>query len=151
MAKNYDDYGYEDDKRSERTRTTRKLLIIVLIVIAIFLILYLLKGCSAKNTGKTVKPADKVEETTDTYNYENALIEAGKRYFNLNISEDAKSIGECGVVDLQSLINERLIDADKFNNCDVNATFVKVCILENGVKVEYETKIFKYLRHNRLF
>ena len=122
MAKNYDDYGYEDDERSQRTRTTRKLLIIVLIVIAIFLILYLVKSCSTKTENKPTTPVTPTNPSNNltpieidkpnnvTTNYEELLLVAGKNYFSRNVNEDVKAIGECNIVDLQTLVKENLID-----------------------------------------
>ena len=146
MAKNYDDYGYEDDERSQRTRTTRKLLIIVLIVIAIFLILYLVKSCSTKTENKPTTPVTPTNPSNNltpieidkpnnvTTNYEELLLVAGKNYFSRNVNEDVKAIGECNIVDLQTLVKENLIDSEKFSNCNLTTTYLRVCVLENNTK-----------------
>ncbi len=125
MSNNYDDYSYED--KDKKSGLAKKIFIIILILAAIILILYLLKSCSG---GKQVEE----NPSKPTFNYENAILEAGKAYFNNNLDEDPKAIGECNVVELQTLINNSLINQDDFANCNVSTTYLKVCVLENGTK-----------------
>ena len=124
MARNYDNYGYENGYNSGGVSLVRKILIILMVVVAILLIIYLLKGCS--KTKKVVPTED-----TSKYNYENSLLEAGKNYFDLNREEIPTSPGECSIVELETLLAKNLIDADKFGSCNVNTTYVKVCRLES--------------------
>ena len=56
------------------------------------------------------------------------------------------SIGECSIVDLNTLINEKLIDEAKYGNCNLTTTYVKHCILENGNK--HYTPWLTCINHN---
>ncbi len=126
MANNYDDYSYED--KDNKSGLLKTILVVVLVILAIILILYLVKSCSNRKEdegGGTNLP---------TFNYENALLEAGKAYFANNLDEDPKVVGECNAVDLQALINNGLIDQNDFMNCNTSSTYLKVCVLENGTK-----------------
>ena len=128
MAKNYDNYGYDDDYNNGRTSLIRKILIVLMIVIAIILIVVLIKGCSS--SGKT-KPADKI---IPKFNYEEALLKAGKDYYSSNTDKQPGAAGECTIVELKKLMENNLVDKDKFGNCNQSTTFVKLCILEDGTK-----------------
>ena len=120
MAKNYDDYGYDDENNSS---LLKKILVVALIVISIIIIVILLKGC----TGGTKKP-------TETFDYENALLNAGKNYFENNKDEYPQNKGECTQVDLSKLIEKGLVNVEKFDKCDNSKTYLRVCMLENGTK-----------------
>ena len=120
MAKNYDDYGYDDENNSS---ILKKILIVALIVISIIIIVILLKGC----TGGTEKPVN-------TFDYENALLNAGKNYFENNKDEYPQNKGECTQVDLSKLIEKGLVNVEKFETCDKSKTYLRVCMLENGTK-----------------
>ena len=97
MANNYNEYGYEDDSYDRRTGLIRKIIIIVLFVIAIILIFWLLKSCSRNKQNDKVKPV--------VYDYTSNLLSAGKTYFDRNVEERPKAIGECSVVELNTLIH----------------------------------------------
>ena len=125
MANNYNEYGYEDDSYDRRTGLIRKIIIIVLFVIAIILIFWLLKSCSRNKQNDKVKPV--------VYDYTSNLLSAGKTYFDRNVEERPKAIGECSVVELNTLINEGLLKGADFGRCNTNTTYVKTCILDNGV------------------
>ena len=130
MARNYDNYGYENDYQSGGGSLVRKVLIILMVVIAILLIIYLLKGCS-----KTKKPANKNNtnnKSSEVFDYESELLESGKKYFASHQDELPISQGECSIVELDALLTNKLIDADKFGSCNVNTTYVKVCKLEDS-------------------
>ena len=144
MAKNYDDYGYEKDNRSESTSITRKILIIVLIVIAIFLILYLVKSCSSR-PNKPSNPSEPavtptepvvtpVEPNKTNNEYETMILEAGKNYFIKHSDQEVKNPGECKNVDLKTLINDGLVESKKFYNCSVTSSYIRVCMLEDKSK-----------------
>ena len=124
MARNYDNYGYEYENKN--ASFTRRILIIILVLLAIFLILFLVKSCNgvSDNGGGS-------ESSKTKYNYENLILEAGKEYFSTHNDEVPSAPGECGLVDLQTLITNKLIDEDKFNSCNVTTTFLNVCMLDN--------------------
>ncbi len=126
MSRNYNKYGYEYESSSS---ITRKILIVILVLIAIFLILFLLKSCN----GSTRRNNDVTEST---FNYENYIIEAGKEYYRAHNEEMPSAQGECSIVDLQTLITNKLIDDSKFDNCNVTTTFLKVCMLEDK-RIQY--------------
>ena len=123
MARNYNNYGYEyDDKESS---FIRKMLIVVFVLIAIFLILFLMKSCNGSTR------STKNNKNNEGYNYENALLEAGKQYYIAHNDESPNAPGECSLVDLQTLLANKLVDEKNFNKCNVTNTFLKVCMLEN--------------------
>lgn len=131
MSNNYEDYGYEDNENkvneTNNSSMGKKALIIVLVVIAILIIIYLIKGCTG-----TKKPV--VNNPTETFKYEDALLSAGKLYFENNMEENPTMEGECAEVTLSQLIDKGLVDPDKFNTCNLTSTYVRVCILSNGTK-----------------
>lgn len=131
MARNYDNYGYENDYQSGGGSLVRKILIILMVVVAILLIIYLLKGCS-----KTKKPANKGNQnnkkSSEVFEYEDELLKAGKDYYVSHQDELPISPGECSIVELDTLLSNKLVDADKFGSCNVNTTYVKVCKLEDS-------------------
>ena len=114
MAKDYDNYGYDDYGRSN-TGLVRRVLIVVMLIVAIILILYLITSCSRK-------PTTTPGSNTLLVDYEGALLNAGKRYFELHNDQRPASPGECSIVELQKLSEEKLIDVNKFNNCNQNTT-----------------------------
>lgn len=120
MSKNYDDYSYDDENKSG---ILKKILIVSLIIVSIIIIVILLKGCT---NGKGNKPS--------TFDYENALLNAGKNYFENNKDDYPQSKGECTQVELGTLIEKGLINTENFNKCDNAKTYLRVCMLENGTK-----------------
>lgn len=130
MSKSYEDYSYEDenDDKNQKSPLAKKILIIVLIVIAVFVILYLIKGCTGGG-GETP-----VEPNTPTFNYEEAILKAGKSYYENNISELPVSVGECSDVKLDKLIEKGLVDPEEFSGCNLTSSYVRVCMLSNGNK-----------------
>ena len=127
MSNNYDDYSYED-KDNNKSSIVKKALIVVLVVLAILLILYLVKSCADGRRGEVVEPQ------TPGFDYESALLEAGKAYFNSNLEENPNVVGECNSVELQRLIDSGLINQENFANCNTSTTYLRVCVLENGTK-----------------
>ena len=128
MAKNYDNYGYDGEGSDNRPSLIRRILIVVMVVIAIILIIYLIKGCSASNNNK---PSGDID---NDFNYEETLVQAGKSYFESNADKLPNSIGQCSEVELQKLMDQKLVDVDKFGNCNVTTSYVRVCILEDGTR-----------------
>lgn len=120
MSNNYDDYGYEDSN-NDNSGLGRKILIIALVLIAIFLIVFLLKSCNKSN-----KPSN------NAFDYESALLDAGKSFYEYNQDLFPSEIGECAQVELETLISRGIVSADKFKTCNTTTTYVKVCKLENG-------------------
>lgn len=126
MARNYDNYGYENEYRYTKDSLVRRILIVVMVIIAILLFIYLIKGCTRKNSSDKDKVVIK--------GYEAELLEAAKSYYNKHNDELPNAQGECSVVELHTLIEEGLIDSTKYGSCNTTTTLVKVCILENGKK-----------------
>lgn len=135
MARKYDDYGYEENEYYKKSGVSlvKKVLIILMVVIAILLIIYLVKGCT-----KTRKPSNNngnnANNYTDpvTFDYESQLVKGAKDYYLMYQEELPSSMGECSIVELESLLSRSLVDSEKFGNCNVNTTYVKVCKLESG-------------------
>ncbi len=124
MAKNYDNYGYDNDGNG-KPGLLRRLLIVLMVIVSIILIVYLITSCSKK-------PENKKENNTEvTIDYESELLSAGKNYYSIHSNENPSAPGECSLVELQNLVDEKLIDASKFNNCNQNTTYVKKCMLED--------------------
>ena len=132
MSNNYEDYGYEDSYDDDNGSTTRKrVLIIILVVIAILLVIFLLKSCGNKQ-----RPTQTPTTTQAVFSYENALLDAGKKYYENNTDELAKSIGDCTTVSLKTLGDRGLVNPDEFVRCNNETTLVRVCMLENN-KLHY--------------
>lgn len=127
MAKNYDDYGYEKSYKSSGSSLVRRILIVLMVLVAIILIFFLIKSCTNRKDNKD-------NSNNVKFDYEKVLLEAGKTYFGNNIDESPTAPGECSVVELQTLINNNLVDPNKFGNCNVTTTFVRTCVLENGTR-----------------
>ncbi len=124
MSDDYEDYNYEDDSVTKGAKT-KKILIIVLLVVAIIIIIVLLKSCG-KGTNKT--PNVETE-----FNYEDTLLEAGKKYFDYNENKLPTAAGECTSVDLNTLGTKYgLVKTTDFEKCDATNTIVQVCMLESG-------------------
>ncbi len=121
MSNNYDDYGYEDSD-SSNSGLSRKILILALVLIAIFLIVFLFRSCNKKSN----------DNNANDFDYETALLDAGKKYYENNSETFPTEIGECGQVELETLISKGLAVADKFKACNTTTTYVRVCKLENG-------------------
>ena len=121
MANNYDDYGYENNNNSS---TFKKILIVVMVIISILIIVFLLKSCGSGGKGNNGTNCD----------YESALLNAGKSYFDNNKDEYPDQVGECNQVELQKLIDRGLIDKTKWDGCNTTATYLRVCMLSNGNK-----------------
>lgn len=121
MAKNYNDYGYEDDNGSG---LFKKILIILMVVVSIIIIIFLLRGCGKNGDGKN----------KNTYDYEKAILNAGKNYFISNTDKYPVNKGECTSVDLKTLIDKGLVDKKIFDGCDNSNTYLRVCLLPNGTK-----------------
>ena len=128
MAKNYDNYGYDDNGKNS-PGLIRRILIVVMVIIAIILILYLITSCTKSNK----KPVPE-NNTTNKVDYEGEILTAGKKYFETHNEDNPTAPGECSLVELETLVDEKLIDANKFNNCNQNTTYLKQCVLEDGRK-----------------
>lgn len=120
MANNYDDYGYEGDNNSS---FFKKILIVVMVLIAILIIIFLIRSCGSGTSNKN-----------NDFDFESALLNAGKNYYESNKNEYPDQVGECSEVNLQTLIEKGLIDKDKFDGCSNTETYLRVCMLENGNK-----------------
>jgi len=166
MARNYDNYGYEKEYKTNGISISKKILIILMILVAILLILYLLKGCTDKqnnvtpsNNTPSIVPSTKPNNTSNddtknksndntnnkssddskksnTFDYEKELLEAGKEYYKLHSEELPDKTNECAVIELVYLMEEKLVDSNKFGSCNVNTTYVEACRLKNK-KIEY--------------
>ena len=140
--KNYDDYGY-DDYNPNTGGLIRKAIMIIMIIIAILLIIYLVRGCSNRKDKVNPKPNNNPTVpinpnnnggTNEVFDYESVLLEAGKNHYEKHQNELPTIAGECSVVELSTLLSEGLVNETKFDGCNKYATYVKVCILENGNK-----------------
>jgi hypothetical protein len=137
MANNYDEYEYDDgdynNKGNDGTNILNKIGILLLIVIAIIIIVVLINGCSKRNNNNNnngeIDPGPTPEVVVD---YDSALLQAAKKYFENNRNEYPTSIGDCVQVTLQELITRGYISADALKNCNSIGTYVRVCKLENG-------------------
>lgn len=125
MSNKYDDYGYEDSDSERNSVTRKRILIGIFIIAAIIIIIFLLKGCNGNKKPVEEKPV---------FDYENNLLDAGKKFYENNIDLYPVAKGECGQVELQTLIDRGLVDPANYSNCNTNTTFVKVCVLESGTK-----------------
>ena len=126
MAKNYDNYGYDNEYDYTTASLVRRILIVIMVIVAIMLFILLIQGCSRKKKDKKVTPV--------TSDLSSLLVEAGKSYFDMHNEEAPSAPGECSIVELQTLLNEKLIDETKASGCNTTNTYVKMCILENKTK-----------------
>ena len=135
MANNYDDYEYDDESYNKggnnNSNILNKIGILLLIIIAIVIIVVLINGCSKREKTPTdVDPGpDSPEVLVD---YDSALLNAGKRYFETNRNEYPTSVGDCVQVTLQELITRGYITSEELKNCNSINTYVRVCKLENS-------------------
>lgn len=125
MSNKYDDYGYEDNYNNGSN--VKRIFIAILVVVAIVLVIFLLKGCL--NTGGKKPTPDPVG-----FDYENTLLNAGKKFYENNSDLYPVAIGECGQVELQTLIDKGLVNPTEFATCNASTTYVRVCVLEDGRK-----------------
>lgn len=116
MSKNKDEDYYEDNKQ-KRLSVIKRIGITILIIIAIIILFFLLKGCDAFKKDKDLNTL---------------LLEAGKEYYEYNDYLLPKSIGDCKSVTLSTLEADGLLERTKFNECEKDTTYVKVCKLESG-------------------
>jgi len=125
MSKKYEDYDYEVEENNSQT-LIKKALIILLVIIAVIIIVYLIRGCSKKETD--------IEETpiVQTDDYENQLLIAAKKYLDADTEKYPAVIGECTKITLTELKEKNLIDTVKFATCNGTTTYVNVCKLTNG-------------------
>lgn len=133
MNENYEDYEdvkdideneeYEEDNKEEQDKIKKRILLIVLIIIGIIIIILLLRRCGRGNE-------------TGEFDYEKTLLQAGKEYYEYNENEIPKSKSSCTTVSLSKLVADGLLNPDKYEDCDGDKTYVKVCLLSNG-KVHY--------------
>lgn len=127
MSNNYDDYGYEDSNYDNGGAAKKRIFIGFLIVAAIIIVvLLILKGCSKNPNNPTPEQP--------TFDYEKTLLEAGKKYYENNSELLPIAQGECGVVELSTLVDRGLVNPTNFSTCDDSETYVKVCVLPNGTK-----------------
>ena len=117
-----EEYQYEDNDILEEGNNRKKIIISILLVLAIILIIILLKSCTGNRT-----------VTKEEINYENVLLDAGKKYFNSNKQLLPTNKGECIKAELALLFDEvEIKNKENFNSCDKSRTYVQVCKLENG-------------------
>ena len=139
MSNNYDEYEYEDNDYNNDSKSNLNLLnkigIALLIIMAIIIILVLLKGCGNKKKNNGNNGTD-IDDLTPVFNYEESLLEAGKKYFNNNMNELPTSVGDCYNVTLQTLIMSGLLNSEDYKKCNSLNTYVRACKLENG-SVQY--------------
>lgn len=110
------DESYYKERGEEKSWP--KILLIILGVLVLALIIFLLvKGCSG----------NKVDD-----NLENDLLNAGKEYYRIDDTLLPQASGECKSVTLGTLVEEDLLSADKYGDCNKDKTYVKVCKLESG-------------------
>ena len=129
MARNYDNYGYEYD--NNRPGLVRIIIIIVLVLAAIILTLLLMNSCSRRSGNNENNGGNGGGNSGDNINREQILLNAGKNYYQAHMEEVPNAIGECSLVDLQTLQDARLVSSNDFPNCNLSTTFLKVCMLEN--------------------
>ena len=130
MSNNYDEY--ENDSRVDSNRSLlRKFIVILLIVIVIVIIFLLLRGCDGNIINRKGKDNDNNGKSVVLSGYEKALVDAAKNYYNYNNDELPDSIGECKTLKLEEIATKGLVNRTDFEKCDTEATFVKVCLLEN--------------------
>lgn len=110
------DESYYKERGEERSWP--KIILIVLGVLVLALIIFLLiKGCNGNKVSGDM---------------ENDLLNAGKEYYRIDESLLPQASGECKTVTLGTLVEEELLSADKYGNCNKDKTYVKVCKLESG-------------------
>lgn len=145
MSNKYEDYedyedleDYEEEKPKKKKRNKKrnsnvikKFLTVLLVIAIIILIILLLKGCTGSNPddGGETKPNNPIGSISE---YESALLEAGKTYFENNTDLLPTEKGECTRVELDTLMDKGLINPDKYSSCDVKGTYLMACVLENN-------------------
>jgi hypothetical protein len=77
MAKNYDNYGYEDDNGSS---LFKKILIFLMIIVSIVIIIFLLKGCGKKTS-----------DGKDTFDYEKVIL-SGSSFDAYRVLQGGRSV-----------------------------------------------------------
>ncbi|MBQ4262670.1 MAG: hypothetical protein IJB83_00295 [Bacilli bacterium] len=122
MSNDYDDYSYENYEDDSKGVAKKRLIIVILVVVAIIAIILLLKGCTGRSTNKP----------NDDFSYENTLLQAGKLYYENNSHTLPTAKGECSTVTLETLLSLGLINANEFNNCNKETTYVKVCMMDDN-------------------
>lgn len=111
------DESYYKDRGEEKNWP--KIVLIALGAIILLLIIFLLiKGCN---------------KSSQSGDMERDLLEAGKEYYNIDVTLLPQAAGECKSVTLGTLLNESLITKpENYDNCNHDKTYVKVCKLESG-------------------
>ena len=138
MAKNYDNYGYDDDGRNN-TSLIRRILIVLMVVISIILIIYLVASCSRKPEGETT-PDDSGKTTyyyliTDGTSVSKAY--SSNKPFYHNGSQIFLSDGTQNNV----ITSSTSIASITGNKCNINADFCKA--MSNAKQDGYFTKPVK--------
>ena len=110
----YEDIGISEEKIAKK-KFYKKIGIYSGLIILIIIIIFLLKSCVGQKN-----------------NLEKILLNAGKQHFNTNINVVPKDIGECFNVSLKTLLDEKLLNAETFKDCDGTSTKIKICRLENN-------------------
>lgn len=106
-------YGYSEYNDREKQVPWLKVAISLLaFVIIVIIILLFMRGCQGGNLNDD-------------------LVQAGKDYYTKYPEKLPSEIAQCYTVSLQTLLDEELLKAKKYDTCDVNGTYVKVCYLEN--------------------
>lgn len=111
MKNNYEYTEYNDEKNTIPWK--RIIIILLMLIIVIVVALLTIRGCSK----------DKLKDQ---------LLQAGKEYYQAHPTLLPEEAGQCFVATLNELIDASLIkDTKKYQTCDQNQTYVKVCYLES--------------------
>ena len=111
-----DDSYYRD--RGEERNWPKIVLMILGIVIVALIIFLLIKGCTNNKQNGDI---------------ERDLLEAGKTYYQTDITQLPQATGECEIVTLGTLLEENLLTSPQnYSDCNNEKTYVKVCKLESG-------------------
>lgn len=113
----------EEREAESRSSLIKGIGVIALVIIIIIIILLLLKGCSKRSQ-------------TKQNDLEKTLLDAGKEYYESNPDELPADFGACSEVTLSKLLTDNYLEANLFDECNAENTYVKVCMLENR-KLQY--------------
>ena len=111
MNDNYNYTEYNDEKNTIPWK--RIILILAMLIVVVVGALFIIRGCGKTDLGEY-------------------LVKAGKDYYEEYPSSLPTEAGECTIVTLADLKENNIIKkANKFETCDGEQTYVKVCYLES--------------------
>lgn len=110
MKRNENYVDYDDEKRE--IPWNRLFLSLLGIILVILLVLMFMKFCTKQSL------------QTD-------LLKAGKSYYEKYPSKLPNEVGSCNTVNLKDLAEEKFIKTKKYQNCNTDDTYIKVCYLES--------------------